>query len=288
MRNIGAHVSAAGGLDKTVERAAAIGANCMQVFSGSPRVWNRAPLSNINTDKLFSKQQELSISSIITHALYLTNLASDNHGLVAKSIAALTYDLQFDALVKGSGVVVHMGSHQGRGWETVKEQVAKALKEILSQTPAESHFLMENAASLNGKLGGNLDELKWLLDTVNSPRLGWCLDTCHAHAAGYHLGKPTSEHPSQTERFLVSEIERLDLWSALKCVHVNDSHDPFGSGRDRHANLGDGQLDQAELKYLLNLPQLKDVPLILEVPGLDDQGPDAENIRRLKTLVGEK
>lgn len=259
----------------------------MQVFSGSPRVWNRAPLSNIDTKKLFSKQQELSVSPIITHALYLTNLASDNHALVAKSIDALKYDLEFDSLVKGSGVVVHMGSHQGRGWTAVREQVAAALKEILKDTPADSHFLMENSASPNGKLGSNLDELRWLLDTVNSPRLGWCLDTCHAHAAGYHLGKPESSHPSQTERFLVSELNRLNLWSTLRCVHVNDSKDPFASGRDRHANLGDGELEMTELKYLLNVPELKSVPLVLEVPGIDDNGPDAENIRRLKELVGQ-
>lgn len=287
MRKIGAHVSAAGGLDKAVERAAGIGANCVQVFSGSPRVWNRSPLSNINTDTLFAKEQELSVSPIITHALYLTNLASDNHALVAKSIAALKYDLEFDSLVKGSGVVVHMGSHQGRGWDASREQVAAALKEILKDTPADSHFLMENSASPNGKLGSNLEELRWLLDTVNSPRLGWCLDTCHAHAAGYHLGPPDKNHPSQTERFLVSELNRLNLWSTLMCVHVNDSRDPFASGRDRHANLGDGELDMGELKYFLNLSELKEVPLILEVPGLDDNGPDAENIRRLKELVGQ-
>jgi deoxyribonuclease-4 len=280
-RKIGGHVSAAGGIDKAVERAAAIGANCVQVFSGSPRVWQRPDLKQIDVKKVFAKQQELAVEPIITHALYLLNLASDKPDLLRKSTEALCFDLEFDALLKGKGVVVHLGSHQGRGWETVRDQVAQAVSDVLKKTPSESTFLMENAAGQNGKIGGNLEELRWLLDQVNSPRLGWCLDTCHAFAGGYSLSDDKT-----VPKGAFAEITRLKMWQSLGCLHVNDSRDPFDSGRDRHANISEGLIPLADLEYFLNLPELLDKPLILEVPGEEDQGPDKINIDRIKKLVG--
>lgn len=275
---IGAHVSAAGGTDKAVERAAAIGANCVQVFSGSPRVWARPKLDAVKKNKVFSKMAELHVEAIFTHSLYLVNLASENPELVRKSTEALTFDLHFDAKVKGSGVVVHVGSHQGRGWESVREQVAKAIAEIIEKTPDTSTFLIENAASLNGKIGNRLEEVKWLIDQLQTSRVGWCFDTCHGWAAGLSLD-PTAEGSA------ISEMEKYDLIPHLKVIHVNDSRDPFGSGRDRHANLGDGEMPHKELKAFLTHPTLKDKPLVLEVPGIDNEGPDAENINRLKSLI---
>ncbi len=279
---IGGHVSAAGGLDKAIERAQAIGANCVQVFSGSPRVWARSPLENINVDLVRAKQAELHISPIVTHALYLTNLASDNPELLKKSIEALIFDLKFDALINGAGVVVHLGSHQGRGWEAVRQQVAEAISEILVKTPDNSKLLIENAAGQNGKICGNLGEIRWLMDQVKSARLGWCFDTCHAFAAGMALGE---QKPNDDCLTAIEEIDRWHLWESLVCIHVNDSRDPFASGRDRHANLGDGLIPTADFKHFLNQPRIKSKLMILEVPGIEGDGPDAENITRLKQLV---
>lgn len=280
-RLIGAHVSAAGGVENAIVKAAKLGANCVQVFSGSPRVWARKPLDQIDVDKVFSKQQELSVAPIFTHALYLVNLASENPELRQKSVRVLTHDLAFDALLKGAGVVVHVGSHQGRGWAAVRQQVADSISEILADSPADSTFLIENSASHNGKVGNRLEEVKWLLDAVDSPRLGWCADTCHLHAAGYALGQiTTGDRPTA-----IDEITQLDLWSTLKCLHVNDSKDAFNSGRDRHENIGDGQILTSDLKYFLNYDKVTSIPLITEVPGIDGSGPDKENIDRLRALV---
>jgi deoxyribonuclease IV len=231
-----------------------------------------------------AKQAELGVTPIVTHAIYLTNLASDNPDLLRKSIDVLKYDLRFDSLVKGAGVVVHLGSHQGRGWEAVRDQVAQAITEILSDTPAQSKLLIENAAGQNGKVCGNLGEVRWLMDQVNSPRLGWCFDTCHGWAAGLALG---TEKPQDNCMTAVEEIDRWHLWDELAVVHVNDSRDPFASGRDRHANLGDGEIPSQDLAYFLNYPKLPNIPLILEVPGIKDEGPDAENISRLKMLANQ-
>jgi endonuclease IV len=155
------------------------------------------------------------------------------------------------------------------------------VSDVLKKTPSESTFLMENAAGQNGKIGGNLEELRWLLDQVNSPRLGWCLDTCHAFAGGYSLSDDKT-----VPKGAFAEITRLKMWQSLGCLHVNDSRDPFDSGRDRHANISEGLIPLADLEYFLNLPELLDKPLILEVPGEEDQGPDKINIDRIKKLVG--
>lgn len=280
---IGAHVSSAGGVDIAVERAHALGANCMQVFSGSPRMWKRLSLDQIRTDIFFSKQRELQVAPVFTHALYLVNLASNQPELIRKSAEALKHDLQFDSLVKGAGVIVHLGSHQGRGWEAVKVQLVELIKEILNDTPLDSTLIIENSAGQKGKVASELSEIKWLIDQVKSPRLKWCFDTCHAHTAGFVLGEPSEEN--RERKYVIKKIDHWRLWETLVCIHVNDSRDDFGSGRDRHANLGEGKIASSDLKYFLNHPKIKLLPLILEVPGFDGKGPDAENVRRLKKLI---
>lgn len=273
MRKIGAHLSTTGGVDKAVENAHDMGANCLQVFSGSPRMWRRTSLDKIDAAKIFAAQAKFDVKPIFTHALYLVNLASDKPELVQISTQTLIHDLKFDAHIKGSGVVVHLGSHQGRGFEAVKNQLVTQIKNILANTPADSTFLIENSAGQNGKIASQLEEVRWLLDQVDSPRLGWCFDTCHGFAAGYDLAT------------VGAKLTDLNLWSTLKVIHINDSRDPFDSGRDRHDNLGEGNIPAESLKTFLTLPPALEIPLITEAPGFDGNGPDAENIARIKALV---
>ena len=294
-RLIGAHVSSAGGHDKAVERAAVIGCNCAQVFSGSPRVWQRPSLLGIETEKLYAKQTELSVKPIYTHALYLINLTADKPEVVAKSTQTLQRELEFDAKINGAGVVVHLGSHLGNGWENVKIDLVARIKEVLEHSPEKSCLLIENSAGQQGKLCSDISEIRWLLDElervgefVSKGRLGWCLDTCHAWAAGYALGPQsplgiTGKNANQGLAYEV--ISKLCLWSTLKVIHVNDSRDPFGSGRDRHENIGEGTIPQTDLKYFLNLRELRHIPLITEVPGIEGNGPDEENLRRIQALL---
>lgn len=299
-RKIGAHVSAAGGVEKAIERAAKIGCNCVQLFSGSPRVWTKPDLTRIDPDKIASESSKQNVSPIFTHALYLVNLASDKPELVKKSLDSLKYELQFDALVRGAGVVVHLGSHQGRGFTAVQEQLVTQIDALLRQTPANSRLLIENAASRNGKIGGDLSEISYLLtqlekqgNWVAQGRLGWCFDTCHAFAAGYNLGEQFQPGtlsagqllPDQSPLSAFQVLSDLGLCDALACIHVNDSKDAFASNRDRHANLGEGTIPQDDLRWLLHRSELMTVPLIMEAPGFDGKGPDAENIHRLKDLL---
>ncbi len=283
---IGGHVSMAGGLDKAVGRAAKIEGNCMQIFSGSPRSWARTLPTTEELEKLFAEQEKLAVRAIFTHALYLVNLASDNPELVTKSVATLISDLTFDSLVKGSGVVVHLGSHQGRGWDAVKDNLLQKIKEILEETPPDSMLLIENSAGQNGKIASDLNEIKWLLERLDQNRVGWCVDTCHAFAAGYSLS-PDSKLSQQNDKpDLLSLVSQLKLADSLKCIHVNDSKVEFDSGNDRHDNIGEGEIPQEDLQYFLRHDLTKNVPLITEAPGFDGKGPDLENMRRLKKLAG--
>ena len=243
-------------------------------------------MADFDTEKLFANVRKLSVSPIFTHALYLVNLASDKPDLLRKSFDALKYELEFDALIRGSGVVVHVGSHQGRGWDSVKNQIVIEIDKLLRVTPNPSKFLIENSAGQKGKIGSPLEEVKWLLDElenwggyVSANRVGWCFDTCHAFASGYHLA-------GAGERVALEEIPCLKLWDTLSVIHTNDSKDPFESGRDRHENLGDGTIPAEEWQAFLNDENVVKIPLILEVPGIKKEGPDAENVRRLKQLVG--
>lgn len=277
---IGAHVSTAGGLHLAAARAQAIGANCAQIFSGSPRIWQRQPMEKVDANKLFSEQEKYGVEKIYIHALYLTNLATENPELAAKSVRALIYDLSYASHIKASGVIVHVGSHQGRGWAAACDLIAERLKEILAQTPTDSFFLIENSAGQKGKVNSDLAEIRWLLDEVKSPRLGWCLDTCHAFSAGYGF---TAQQAGKA--LLIDEIEKYQLWDSLKVIHVNESQGKQGGGVDRHANLGEGQIGNQPLRELLTHPKLAQLPLLLEVPGFAGAGPDQQNVELLKQLV---
>lgn len=278
---LGGHVSAAGSYASVIERSQAINGNAAQFFSASPRVWKKPELDEsriVQLKELQAASEDQDIRPLFIHALYLVNCASENTELVQKSVNSLLYELNFGRYFDCAGVVVHLGSHQGRGWEASKEAVAVLVKQILSQTDSPVPFLIENSAGQSGKLCSDLHEIRWLIDTVADERLGWCYDTCHGWAAGLSATQPECDTP-------LDLITELQLWDALKCIHVNDSKDTLGSGRDRHENILDGNIPQAEWEILLNDPRMQQIPWITEVPGIEGNGPDAENIRRISQLV---
>jgi len=280
MRRIGAHLSTAGGYYKAVDRAVDIGANALQIFSGSPRTWKRKP---INAEELQAFQKyayDHDVRPLFVHALYLVNLVSDNTDSVQKSKNVIINELEFGSHFDCAGLVVHVGSHQGRGWEAVKDNLAVLMKEVLSEAAGTVPFLIENSAGQKGKLHSNLGEIRETFDAVGSDRLGWCFDTCHGWAAGY------SATGREGSKDLFAAFEEFDLWDQLKCIHVNDSRDPFDSHRDRHENIGEGSIPREELDAILNHPRLQNVPIITEVPGFDgNKSPDAENISRLRAIA---
>jgi len=286
MRRIGAHLSISGGLSQAVARTVEIGGNAVQIFSSSPRMWLAHLPKKEEVDKFTGQCLKHNIRPVFIHAKYLINLGSAEPSLVEKSINSLKYDLKVAGLIKAEGVIVHLGSHLGRGFEMIREQLIRSINNILQVSPAGVELIIENSAAQKGKLCSRLEEISLLLQAVDSLKLGWCFDTCHGFNAGYSLGKSWGNHLIHFDT--VKEIKKLNLLKDLKCLHVNDSRDEFNSGHDRHENLGQGRMGLKLLKDYVNQPELNHLPLIIETPGFDKQGPDKKNLDILKSLIDEK
>ncbi len=276
IRRVGGHVG--GGLNSAIENTHAIGGNCLQIFAGSPRMWARSLWPEDMANKFKESAAKHDLNPVYIHALYLTNLASDNDELVEKSIAALVMDMKNSAAINGAGVVLHIGSHQGRGWENARSLVIESIRKVLASTPANSYLLLENSAGQKGKIG-SLPELRDILNAISDPRLKVCLDTAHAFEAGYNFTT------TQGLDMWIKEIEITIGFEKIELLHLNDSKTPLGSGRDNHQNIGDGYIGSDGISRIINHPKLSHLPLILEVPGLEGMGPDKINIDRVKSLL---
>lgn len=281
-RRIGAHLSIAGGLDKAVESIVEKGGNCLQIFSGSPRGWQMKLPSKKEVKKFRDLCEKHGIKPVFIHAKYLINLASDKRELYEISKRSLIHDMRMGELIGARGVIVHLGSHQGRGFEAVKVQLVRLIKAILKATPKAGELIIENSAGQKGKIASQLSEIGLLFRSVNSQMLRWCLDTCHAWAGGFSLGKVGK---SLIGIDILKEAKKWNILEELVCLHINDSRDEFGSGRDRHENLGKGKLGLTGLRAYVNHPKLKQLPMIIETPGFKQQGPDEKNLDILKGLV---
>jgi len=275
-RRVGAHVG--GGLSSAIDNTLAIGGNCLQIFAGSPRMWARSLWPDSVANKFKESATKNDLNPVYIHALYLTNLASDNSELVEKSIAALVMDMKNSAAISGAGVVLHIGSHQGRGWDNTRSLVIESIKKVLASTPPNSYLLLENSAGQKGKIG-SLTELADILNTISDKRLRVCLDTAHSFEAGYNFTNNAGLD------MWIKEIDATIGFEKIELLHLNDSKTPLGSGRDNHQNIGDGYIGSDGISRIINHPKLAHLPLILEVPGLEGMGPDKENIDRVKSLL---
>lgn len=278
---IGAHVSTAGALHYSFNRAHDIGAQATQIFISPPQQWAQVAHSDQAIAEFLAEQKATGITPTVIHGAYLINLATDNPANLEKGISWLKYSQKTAARLNILGTIFHLGSHKGRGFDSVKTQVCKALEEILAETPENVLLMLENSAGAGGSVGGKLSELGELIKTVNHPQLAVCLDTQHAFVSGYDLRTPEGVEQ------LLTEFEQHIGLDKLAVIHCNDSKTEFNSGRDRHENLGEGFIGKDGFAYLINHPTLQDVPFILEVPGFEDDGPDKENVDFLKSLVSK-
>lgn len=276
MRKIGGHVSIAGGISNAIDNSLKISATCVQIFAGSPRLWARKPFEESEVVEFNKRLQENNLDPVFIHGLYLVNLATDQPELLQKSIDSLVMDISNGDKINCAGVVVHIGSHQGRGFEGAKDQIISSIKEIISKTKT-TKFLLENDAGQNGKVG-SFEELSEIIAGVDSDRIGICIDTAHTFASGYDL------RDKKIADDLVSKLEELNILDKVVLIHLNDSKTPCGSFRDMHENLGSGEIGLEGLKNFINHSKLIHLPLILEVPGKDKMGPDEDNILIAKSL----
>lgn len=277
MQKLGAHVSIAGGYDQSLNRIKAIGGNCLQIFSSSPRGWNFVKLEDKQTGLFRTKKKELRIDPVYFHASYLLNLASPGR-IGQLSTQHLTHELKTASKLGIKGSVIHLGSYIDH---TTRKEKYKILLEhigkVLLKTPRDTLFIIENAGTR--KIGLHIDEIAEIIQDLKDKRIKICLDTCHLHAAGYDL---------RTEKSFAEFLEVLDAkigMNKLEVWHANDSRDHRGSYRDRHENIGEGLVGIEVFKNILNHPKTKNLPCIIETPGFDDNGPDQKNLNILKSLT---
>jgi deoxyribonuclease-4 len=275
---IGAHVSTAGGIHTAVDRAEAIGAEAIQVFTQSPRMWRPTNHDPANIERFRERVDEAGIDGVVCHALYLCNLAAPDETVYTRSVATMRTTMEVASAIDADGVVFHVGSHLGAGFDAGLARAVPALREVLELSTDRTWLLMENSAGTGGTIGRSIAELGALFDALERhPRLGLCLDSCHLYASGYDVSDPVALDA------VLDEVDATIGLDRLRALHVNDSKAPLGSNRDRHENVGDGLMG-AKLGVFLRHPRLQGLPALLETPGADNHGPDAEQVRRTKTL----
>ena len=275
----GAHVSSGGGIDTAIDRARERGANAVQVFTQSPRMWRHTDHKPETVAAFREKRERFGIESVVCHATYLINLGATDDVIYAKSVKALRETTATAERIGAEGVVFHVGSHLGRGFEQALHQVIPALQVACGERDDDpTWLLLENSAGHQGTMGVTIEELATIIDELGRPdRVGICLDSCHLFASGYEIRTVDGMNA------ILDEVdERIGL-DRLRALHVNDAVDPLGSNRDRHANIGKGQLGK-KLGVFLSHPKLQGLPAFLEVPGPDKDGPDAKEIRKARNL----
>ncbi|MCY3638037.1 MAG: deoxyribonuclease IV, partial [Chloroflexi bacterium] len=275
--DLGAHVSAAGGVDRAVGRATAIGAEAIQLFASSPRGWKFKPIPDEKAESYCKQAAAEGIRSTFLHGSYLVNIGG-KPDLVEKSIDSLINHMNAAAQIGARGVIFHSGSHKGVGFDAIFEQAIGVLYTVLDNTDDGVQLIIENCAGLNAQIGASFDEIGRMIKAVDSPRLTVCLDTEHAFAAGYNLAEPDGIEKTMEEFDTEIGLERLVV------VHANDSKVELGSGIDRHENIGEGFIGIEGFEAIMAHPAFADVPFLLEVPGENRKGPDRPNLDRLKDI----
>ena len=277
---IGAHVNSSGGVWKAIGNGLDIGCEAVQFFAGSPRTWAPTTYKDKDAEKFREARSASPIRFVVIHTIYLINLASSREDFYEKSVTSLLGAVAAAEQLGADAIVTHVGSHLGEGFEAGLVRVQAALRRALAESDGSPvRILLENTAGAGGTMGVDFDELGAMIDAAGGhPRLGLCLDTAHVFEAGFDI---------RTAAGLDEALARLDAACGLDrlvMLHLNDSKTAFGSNRDRHENIGEGEIGLEGFRAIVNHPALADAPGILEVPGFDDQGPDLRNVEILRDL----
>jgi deoxyribonuclease IV len=275
---IGAHVSPAGGLRKAVERGSERGCEAIQIFNQSPRMWKPTAYRDEDVASFREAMADSPIDVVLIHAVYLLNCASDDEDIRAKSLASLTHSLRAGHAIGAGAVILHAGSaKQGHVGEAIVRAGATIAEALADSEGCELH--LENTAGTGGTLGRSFEELAHLIDAAGADRrLGVCLDSCHLLASGYDI-----RTPERMTSVLRESSRRLGR-GVVRSLHLNDSQTPLGSNRDRHANVGDGELGRTGCGAFVSAPSLQGLPCILETPGENREGPTRKEVALAKRL----
>ena len=274
MLRVGAHVSVAGGVDNAVANQRDVGGNCGQIFTASPQVWQGPAIDDDEAARFRTGTTDRLEGPWLIHASYLVNLATPKSDLRRKSIESLQAELDAADRLGTEYVNVHLGAHTGAGVEAGLDNAADAIDEL--DVPADVTVLVESDAGSGTKLGGEFAHLAHVVDRANVP-VEVCLDTAHTFAAGYDLSTPAAVDET------VAAFDDAVGLDRLAAVHLNDSKHACGTNKDEHAHLGEGEIGAAGIARVVNHPDLRDRPFVLETPSEDGRG-FAWNVDRVREL----
>jgi deoxyribonuclease-4 len=257
---IGAHVSIAGEISQSFDRAKALNCTAFQIFTRNPRGWSSKKLDEKEILNFHKKFEETGLFPV-AHMPYLPNLASPNKEIYDKSVKILSEELTKCHILKIQYLVTHMGSHMGTSEEEGIRRVAEACNIALKSSEGNTMLLLENTAGQKNSVGHTLGHLRRCLDLIeDQSRVGVCFDTCHGFAAGYDIRTQDAvEH-------LLKDFEGTIGIERLKVIHVNDSKGALNSHLDRHEHIGRGQIGLNGFKALMSFKQVRKLPLIIETP----------------------
>jgi deoxyribonuclease-4 len=275
---IGAHVSTAGGLQNAIERGTALGCESIQIFNQSPRMWRPTKYGEADFAAFREAMESSPVEAVVIHAVYLINCATKDADLRKKSLASLTHALRIGDGIGAAGVVLHPGAQKGEPHGPSMKRAAKVIAAAVADSES-CPLLLEQTAGHKGLLGRDFDETAELIELAGGgERLGLCLDSCHLFVQGYDVTDPESLSA------IVDEAEEKVGLERLRCLHVNDAAAPLGSCRDRHANLGKGEMGKQGLAAFLSEPRFEGLPATLETPGPIKKGPDKKEVAAAKRL----
>ncbi|MFT4892506.1 MAG: deoxyribonuclease-4 [Candidatus Nanohaloarchaea archaeon] len=274
---IGAHVSISGGVEKAVERQEEIGGNCGQIFAGSPRTWSVSEYTEEDGESFQEALDKGNQDPYVIHSTYLVNLATPKDDLFEKSLNCLQSELDAASKLGVEYVVFHPGAHTGSGVENGIERIAEGIDEL--DIPENVTLLLENTAGKGTTLGRSMGQLRQMIEKADTPdeKIGVCIDTCHAHAAGYELREEDGF------KDFIQEIEEDLGLETVKVLHLNDSKDEKGSEKDNHEHIGEGNIGEEGFSNVVNSDKLEDLPMVLETPTSDGKS-YRENLKKIMEL----
>jgi deoxyribonuclease IV len=276
---VGLHISGAGSLDLAFDRAQELGANTFQIFTRNPNQWKFKPLEDETVSLFKEKRKRSGFRRIVDHMPYLPNLASPEKSTQKISRFTLDEEIKRSDQLDVDYLVVHLGSHLGRGTAVGIANIASAVNEAIGGSEGKTTILLENMAGQKNCVGARFEEIRSILDKVNDAgRVGVCLDTCHVYASGFDLG---GEEAVAGTMGLFDDLIGLER---LKVVHLNDSKGPLGSRLDRHENIGEGKIGRAGMKAFLHYHGINERPIVMETP-YEDVRTMEKSIKLVRTLM---
>ena len=276
---VGLHVSAAGSPDLAFDRAKEVGATTFQIFTRNPNQWKFKPLADETVALFIEKRRQSGIRRIADHMPYLPNLASPQKSIMKISRFTLDEEIKRCDALEIDYLVVHLGSHLGKGTAVGVRNIAEACNQAIAGSRGETMILLENMAGQQNSVGSRFEELRMILDKVKvEERVGICLDTCHMSASGFDL---RSKEVVNNSMGLFDELVGLER---LNAVHLNDSKGTLGSKLDRHENIGDGKIGRKGIREFLHFPGINQRPLIMETP-YDDYKTMEKSIKLVRALL---